>query len=148
MKNLLVQKKKVKFDDIELEFKALTTNDLFALLNDYPDFVNWLFAGVDIESQEEFSRTVFMKYPQIMSLILALTCCNLEKVTEEKLSMEEKLEIFIGCNITNSLEALNAVVELTFKSGVAATVGKWKRDLNVIMEIFFQAKTEASHQSK
>lgn len=142
MKNLLVQKKKVKFEEIELEFKALTTSDLFALLNDYPAFVNWLFAGVNIDSKEEFARTVFMKYPEIMSLILSLTCCNIEEVTDEELSLDERVNIFLSCDITTSLEALNTVVELTFKSGVAETVGKWQRDLKTVMEIFFQAKAE------
>lgn len=150
MKNLLIKKEKISFEDIDLEFKGLTTQDLFFILNDYPNFVNWLFIGVDFENEKEFGKTIFLKYPEILSLILALTCTNLVEVINKdlkdedkiQLSLIDKIEIFKGADITCSLNALNAVCNLTFKAGVSETVKKWKTNLQSMIEIFFKTKEE------
>jgi hypothetical protein len=150
MKDLLTKKKKINFEDIDLTFKGLTTQDLFVLLNDYPSFVNWLFIGVSFENEQEFGNTVFVKYPEIMSLILALTCTDLndainkDEKEEDKiiLTLDDKIEIFKSSDITCSLNALNAVCDLTFREGVAETVKKWKKNLDAMMGIFFKTKQE------
>jgi hypothetical protein len=150
MKDLLTKKKKINFEDIDLTFKGLTTQDLFVLLDDYPSFIHWLFIGVSFQDEKEFAKTIFRKYPQILSLILAMTCTDIEDVInkDEKLedkitlTLEEKIEIFNNCDISYSLEALKAVCDLTFKDGVAATVKKWKVNLDSIVEIFFKTKEE------
>lgn len=143
MNDLFIQKKVVDFNEKKLVFRGLSTKDLFILLDKKESFIMWLFEGIELKNKEEFTSTVFTKFPDILALILALTCINLEEVANEKeISLATKIELFTYSDITPSLNAINAVVDLTFRDDVAETVKKWKAEIEKLMSIFFKTKEE------
>lgn len=123
------------FDDV-LNFRALTTTDLFILFNEYPEFINYIFSGVNFKDREEFKKKVFSKYPRVMSLILAMTVIHNEK------DLIKKSKVFESMNVEFQLESFKNVIELTFKSGVSETIKKLENNLVQILETFQEAKTE------
>lgn len=136
--DMLVETKEVKLKandkEFDFKFKALTTEDLFYLFNNYPEFINFLFKGKLNSSNEEFSNVLFTKYPRVASLILALT------VIDEQKDLEKKSNVFNQINATFQLEAINAVIDLTFESGIEQTIKKWETGIQKILEKFFLVK--------
>lgn len=136
----LVETKKVNYkENIDFKFKALTAQNMFKILNKYPDFITLLF---DFETFQDnnvnaVSEQLLTKYADACAMMLALCECS---ESEEEIEIKHKFFVFSNLPLTFQVAALKACFELTFGSDIGGNIKKLMDDFQTVLQMFFQSK--------
>lgn len=128
---------KFKIKGNELKFKSLSIDNMFNLLVEERQFIEYIFTGIyddndqAINDPKLFTKHILSKYPTVIIAVLALTYIQEE---DEDLTYEERKQAISNIDFNDQLKIFEAVSERTFKNEVFNSVEKTKAVILKIKE--------------